>query len=150
MQTAHGEYPILPPRGDAIAEVLHFDRTIRFRTPPITIAAKLIYISRREMTPLQTPSDIPVDRPAALAQGINWGQTRADITEVNSHSSAQLVPTSDWNWKSTLTPEQRQGLAQWMASGKVDCWCVPICLSSFLVQPSTLDPRNARISIACN
>jgi hypothetical protein len=107
MQTAHGEYPILPPRGDAIAEVLHFDRTIRFRAPPITIAAKLIYISRREMTPLQSPSDLPVDRPAALAQGINWGQTQADITEVNSHSSAQLVPTSDWNWKSTLTPEQR-------------------------------------------
>jgi hypothetical protein len=60
------------------------------------------------MTPLQAPSDLPVDRPTALEQGINWGQTQADITEVNSHSSAQLVPTSDWNWKSTLTPEQRR------------------------------------------
>ncbi len=58
------------------------------------------------MTPLQCPSDLPVDRPAALAQGISRGQTQADIIEVNSHSSAQLVPASDWNWKSALTPEQ--------------------------------------------
>jgi hypothetical protein len=58
------------------------------------------------MTPLQCPPDLPVDRPAALAQGISWGQTQADIIEVNSHSSAQLVPASDWNWKSALTPEQ--------------------------------------------
>ncbi|KAF8481802.1 hypothetical protein DFH94DRAFT_408329 [Russula ochroleuca] len=108
IQTAHGDYPMLPPRGDATIEVLHFDRTIRFRTPPITTAAKLIYFSRREVTPLQTPPDLPVDRPAALAQGISWGQTQADIIEVNAHSSAQFVPASDWNWKSTLTPEQRQ------------------------------------------
>jgi hypothetical protein len=108
MHTAHGDYPILPPRGDATMEVLHFDRTIHFRPPPITAAAKLIYFSRREMTPLQTPPDLPVDRPAALAQGISWGQTQADIIEVNSHSSTQFVPPSDWNWKSTLTPEQRR------------------------------------------
>ena len=107
LQTAHGAYPVLPPRGDAVAEVLHFGRTIRFRTPPISIAAKLIYFSRREMTPLQCPSNIPPDRPTALEHGISWGQTQADIIEVNSHTSAQLVPTSDWNWKFTLTPEQR-------------------------------------------
>jgi hypothetical protein len=88
-------------------EVFHFDRNIRFRTPPITIAAKLIFFSRREVIPLQTPTNLPVDRPTALAQGISWGETQADIIEVNSHSSAEFVPASDWNWKSTLTPEQR-------------------------------------------
>lgn len=85
----------------------HFDHTIRFRAPPIAIAAKLIFFSRREVTPLQVPADLLVDRPTALAQGISWGQTQADLIEVNSHLSAQFVPPSDWDWKSTLTPEQR-------------------------------------------
>lgn len=107
MQTAHGEYPILPPRGDATKEMTHFDHTLHFRAPPITIAAKLIYFSRRETTPLQVPPDLLVDRPTALSQGISWGQTQADLVEVNSHTSAQLVPPSHWDWKSTLTPEQR-------------------------------------------
>lgn len=86
----------------------HYGRQIRFRTPPITIAAKLIYFSRRETIPLTTPDGIPVDRPAALAQGVTWGQTRADIIEVNSHFGAQFVDPSHWDWKSTLTPEQRR------------------------------------------
>ncbi|KAI9507819.1 hypothetical protein F5148DRAFT_1201960 [Russula earlei] len=107
LQTAHGEYPIIPPRGDTVAEVYHFGRTIRFRPPPITVAAKLIYFSRREMIPLISPPDLPVDRPTALAQGISWGQTQADIIEVNSHAGAKFVPASDWDWKSSLTPEQR-------------------------------------------
>ena len=88
-------------------EEIHFGRAIRFRTPPITIAAKLIYFSRREVIPLAAPPNLPIDRPAALAQGISWGQTRADIDEVNSHAGAQFVPASHWDWKSTLTPEQR-------------------------------------------
>jgi hypothetical protein len=108
LQTTHGEYPVFPPRGDTIVEVFHFDRLIRFRTPPITIAAKLIYFSRRETIPLAIPNDLPVDRPTALAQGISWGQTQADIIEVNEHAGAQFVDTSDWDWKSTLTPEQRR------------------------------------------
>jgi hypothetical protein len=107
LQTAHGDYPVLPPRGDTIPETTHFDRTIRFRTPPITIAAKLIYFSRRETIPLVVPPGLPVDRPAALAQGISWGQTQADIIEVNSHLGARFVPASHWDWKSTLAPEQR-------------------------------------------
>jgi hypothetical protein len=88
--------------------VFHFGRPIRFRTPPITIAAKLLYFSRRETIPLAIPDDLPVDRPTALAQGQSWGQTQADIIEVNSHAGAQFVDSSDWDWKSTLTPEQRQ------------------------------------------
>ncbi|KAI0295023.1 hypothetical protein BC826DRAFT_1104480 [Russula brevipes] len=107
LQTAHGDYPILPPRRDTIPETTHFDRTIRFRTPPITIAAKLIYFSRRETIPLVVPPGLPVDRPAALAQGISWGPTQADIIEVNSHFGARFVPASHWDWKSTLAPEQR-------------------------------------------
>ena len=107
-QSEHGEYPVFPPRGDTIVEMFHYGRSIRFRTPPITIAAKLIYFSRRETIPLAIPSDLPVDRAAALAQRRNWGPTQADIIEVNSHTGAQFVDASDWDWKSTLTPEQRR------------------------------------------
>ncbi len=88
--------------------MFHYGRSIHFRTPPITIAAKLIYFSRRETIPLAIPSDLPVDRADALAQRRNWGPTQADIIEVNSHTGAQFVDASDWDWKSTLTPEQRR------------------------------------------
>jgi len=88
--------------------VNHFDRNIRFRTPPVTAAARLLYFSRREMIPLDIPSVLPLDWPTALAQGIHPPQTQADIIEVNSHAGAQFVPPSHWDWKSTLTPEQQQ------------------------------------------
>ena len=60
------------------------------------------------MTPLDIPSAYPVDWPTAMAQGIHTPQTQADIIEVNSHAGAQFVPPSHWDWKSTLTPEQRE------------------------------------------
>jgi hypothetical protein len=107
LQTAHGEYPIYSPRGDASIELFHYGRPIRFRTPPITIAAKLIYFSRRETIPLVIPDDLPDDRAAAIAQNNNSSLTKADIIEVNSHVGAQFVDASDWDWKSSLTPEQR-------------------------------------------
>jgi hypothetical protein len=88
--------------------VFQFGRPIRFRTPPITITAKLLYFSRHEMIPLDIPSELPIDRPTALARNISWGQTQADIIEVNSHPGAQFVDASDWDWKSRLSPEQRQ------------------------------------------
>jgi hypothetical protein len=86
----------------------HYDRVIRFRAPPVTAAARLLYFSRRETTPLDIPSAYPVDWPTAMAQGIHTPQTQADIIEVNSHAGAQFVPPSHWDWKSTLTPEQRE------------------------------------------
>jgi hypothetical protein len=104
----HSEYPVLPPRGDTIVEVFHFGRPIRFRTPPITIAAKLLYFSRRNIIPPSVLSNLPVDRPTALQQDISWGQTQADIIEVNSHASAQFVDAPDWDWKSIRSPEQAQ------------------------------------------
>jgi hypothetical protein len=96
LQTAHGEYPIYPPRGDAIVEVFHSGCPIYFRMPPITIAAKLIDFSRRETIPLVIPDDIPDDRAAAIAQNNNSSLTKADIIEVNSHVGAQFVDASDW------------------------------------------------------
>lgn len=107
LETAHGQYPVFPSRNGPIALVNHFDRNIRFRTPPVTAAARLLYFSRREMIPLDIPSVLPVDWPTALAQGIHPPQTQADIIEVNLHAGAQFVPPSHWDWKSTLTPEQR-------------------------------------------
>ena len=86
----------------------HFDRDIRFRTPPVTAAARLLYFSRREMIPLDIPATLPVDWPTAHAQGIHPPQTQADIIEVNTHACAHFVPPSHWDWKSTLTPEQRR------------------------------------------
>ena len=108
MQTVHGQYPVFPSRDDPIALVNHYDRIIRFRAPPVTAAARLLYFSRREMVPLDIPSALPVDWPTAMAQGISTSQTQADIIEVNSHAGAQFVPPSHWDWKSALTPEQRE------------------------------------------
>ncbi|KAI9444668.1 hypothetical protein H4582DRAFT_1910428 [Lactarius indigo] len=108
LETAHGQYPVFPSRDDPIASVNHFGRNIRFRTPPVTAAARLLYFSRREMIPLDIPSVLPLDWPTAIAQGIQPPQTQADIIEVNSHAGAQFVPPSHWDWKSTLTPEQRR------------------------------------------
>jgi len=193
LQTAHGEYPALPPRGDTIAEVDHYCRRIRFRTPPITVAAKLIYFSRRETIPLSIPPDLHIDRPTALALGISWGQTQADIVEVNSHAGAQFVPPSEWDWKSTLTPEQRlieeDGIARrgllspsaawdddwerfarcwdpWADAelkgpvykfGSLDgLWQGRLLVRSHLISlpfrsdPSTLDPRRARVYVTCD
>ena len=88
--------------------VHHYDRVIRFRAPPVTAAARLLYFSRREVIPLDIPSQLPPDWPTAIEQGIHTPQTQADIIEVNSHAGAQFVPPSHWDWKSALTPEQRE------------------------------------------
>lgn len=108
LETVHGQYPVFPSRDDPVALVNHYDRVIRFRAPPITAAARLLYFSRREMIPLDIPSTLPVDWPTAVAEGVHTAQTQADIIEVNSHAVAQFVPPSHWDWKSTLTPEQRE------------------------------------------
>jgi len=108
LETAHGQYPVFPSRDDPVAMVNYYDRTIRFRAPLVTAAARLLYFSRREMIPLDIPSALPVDWPTAMAQNVHPPQTQADIIEVNSHAGAQFVPPSHWDWKSELTPEQRE------------------------------------------
>ena len=60
------------------------------------------------MIPLDILSALPVDWLIALAQGVRPPQTQADIIEVNSHAGAHLVPSSHWDWNSTLTSEQRR------------------------------------------
>jgi hypothetical protein len=42
-----------------------------------------------------------------MAQGIHTTQMQFNIIEANSHTSAQPVPLSHWDWKFTLTLEQR-------------------------------------------
>ena len=53
--------------------------------PLITAAAKLIYISRREASPITVPTVIPVDREAAERMSLRWsGATQADLIELDS------------------------------------------------------------------
>ena len=42
-----------------------------------------------------------------MAQGIHTTQMQFNIIEANSHTGAQPVPLSHWDWKFTLTLEQR-------------------------------------------
>lgn len=77
-----------------ILRVNYCGRVIRFRAPPVTATARLLYFARLETFPLDIPSVLPVDWPTAMAQGVHTAQTQADIIEVNSHAGAQFVPPS--------------------------------------------------------
>ncbi|KAI0053416.1 hypothetical protein FA95DRAFT_1579522 [Auriscalpium vulgare] len=107
LQTVHGYYPHYREARETQHVFMHYGQEIRICPPPITAAAKLLYFSRREIVPLAIPPTLPVDRAQALALGITRGQTQADIIEVNSHLGAQPLPPTDWDWKESLTPEQR-------------------------------------------
>ncbi|KAI0320061.1 hypothetical protein OF83DRAFT_1053867 [Amylostereum chailletii] len=106
VRSVHGNYPHYrspPPEGEYTR--FHFGQRVLLRAPPIASAAKLLYFSHREAVPLVVPSNLPVDRAAAIAQG-HAGQTQADIHEVNAHRSAKLLPATSWDFLAELSPEQ--------------------------------------------
>ncbi|KAJ7728590.1 hypothetical protein DFH07DRAFT_998824 [Mycena maculata] len=88
--TAHGPYPVyLDPRR-AWSQV-HFSARPTLVPPLVTVAAKLVYFSRRETVPFSIPPHLPRDRAAARAAGITHvGPNQDDIHEVNAHLNARL------------------------------------------------------------
>ncbi|KAF5332520.1 hypothetical protein D9611_005262 [Ephemerocybe angulata] len=59
----------------------HQDQSVTLHLPPISAAAKLVFMSRREAKPMGNVPHLPVDRAAARARGVG-GPTQADLGEV--------------------------------------------------------------------
>ncbi|KAJ7153509.1 hypothetical protein C8R43DRAFT_1106735 [Mycena crocata] len=88
--TAHGPYPIyLDPR--RAWSQIHFSSRPCIIPPLVTIAAKLVYFSRREIIPFGIPPHLPLNREQALAAGITRiGPNQDDIKEVNEYLNHRL------------------------------------------------------------
>ena len=91
-----------------MTHIPHFTGTISLSHPLITVAAKLLYLARREVQPIQVPPTLIVDRATALAQNrTGIFPTQADIIEFNSYRGSQFVDKGNWDaWKEGLTQEE--------------------------------------------
>jgi hypothetical protein len=106
--TPHGLWPLYRRHEDVVSHVHHFTGTISLSHPLITVAAKLLYLSRREVQPIQVPPTLIVDRATALAQNrTGIFPTQADIIEFNRYRGSQFVDKGNWDaWKEGLTQEE--------------------------------------------
>ena len=90
VSTAHGPYP---PYRDVHTVALtrtHFSVNVPLMAPPISIAARLLYFSRSEATPIAVAPGVPDSRQAALQNGQDWVlPTRIDIDEFNAQEAAR-------------------------------------------------------------
>lgn len=124
--TPHGIWPLYRRPEDVVSRIPHFTGTIALSHPLITVAAKLLYLARREAQPIQVPPTLIVDRPTALAQGrTGVFPTQADIIEFNRYRGSQFVDKGNWDeWKDGLTLEELHAEASsiWLPTLK--------CLSS--------------------
>ncbi|KAJ7028410.1 hypothetical protein C8F04DRAFT_64024 [Mycena alexandri] len=95
--TAHGPYPVYLNPERAWSQI-HFSSRPVITPPLVTVAAKLVYFSRRETVPFSVPPHLPLNREHALAAGINRvGPNQDDIQEVNAHLNERL-PEARAGW----------------------------------------------------
>ena len=135
--TPHGFYPpYRKPETLAITH-LHYNVRLEISVPPITIAAKLLYFARSEATPFDFPTNLPVDRAAAIAAGyLQPMPTQADYRQFNEHKGAKVLERGDWDWRSKMDEEEgkleddgvwRKGLkaksARWDNDWQRWCYC---------------------------
>jgi hypothetical protein len=99
--TPHGIWPLYRRPEDVVSHIPHFTGTISLSHPLITVAAKLLYLSRREVQPIQVPPTLIIDRATALAQNrTGVFPTQADIIEFNRYRGSQFVDKGNWDdWK---------------------------------------------------
>ena len=94
--TAHGPYPPYRDAHTVTVKRTHFSLQLALMPPPISLAARLLYFSRSEATPIVPQDNVPEDRAQALALGQNWVRpTRVDLLEFNAQRAARpplLVP----------------------------------------------------------
>jgi hypothetical protein len=76
---------------------------IPISTPLLTIAAKLLFVARKEMFPIRGPPHLP----QAPGPGV-IGATQEDYKEVNKSPGARLCRVVTWNWD-TGSPNQVGG-----------------------------------------
>ncbi|KAF7976205.1 hypothetical protein HWV62_7390 [Athelia sp. TMB] len=110
--TAHGPFPLYRELSELIEDVFHYDINIEFSRPLVTVAAKMLYFSRREIIPIGIPPHLPVDRAQAIALGhTHVRPTQADVREVNAHQSVRMVPPPNWNYRDSLSPAELDAMA---------------------------------------
>jgi hypothetical protein len=101
-QTVHGIYPQYR-EGCSSKMPLYHARNLEVGVPLASIAAKLVYFSRREVLPIGVPLDFPRTREHAFQLGLTMvGPTQEDIQELNDHKIAKLVPETTWDWWSKI------------------------------------------------
>ncbi|TCD63351.1 hypothetical protein EIP91_005652, partial [Steccherinum ochraceum] len=113
LMTPHGFYPLYRQPNLVAERHLHFNIPMDIAPPLITVAAKLLYFSRSEAMEIQFPSQLPVDRAAALALHAQQypnerpypSPTQTDWREFNAHKGAKLVDLGTWDWRSEMTLE---------------------------------------------
>ncbi|KAJ7133407.1 hypothetical protein C8R44DRAFT_899892 [Mycena epipterygia] len=131
--TAHGQYPIYLDPGRAWSQV-HFSARPVIIPPLVTVAAKLVYFSRRETVPFIVPPHLPLNREHALAAGITRvSPNQDDILEVNAHLNAHL-PEVRPGWG---TPPDGEPLSMRWDS---DWWRLRKCFSMWREPDRRLGP----------
>lgn len=104
-RTPHGIYPHYRISQRKLTS--HYDSPIALAIPPIAMAARIIYFSRRSLRPFAIPSALPIDRAHATSLGMtNIGPTQADLVEFNSFKVPQYPKETKWDWREDLTPVQ--------------------------------------------
>ena len=120
--TPHGLWPLYRRPEDVVSDIPHFTGTISLSHPLITVAAKLLYLARREVQPIQVPPTLIVDRATALAQNrTGIFPTQADIIEFNRYRGSQFIDKGNWDaWKEGLTFEELriEASSTWLPSLK--------------------------------
>ncbi|KAF8841882.1 hypothetical protein BDN67DRAFT_966604 [Paxillus ammoniavirescens] len=84
----HGIYP--PDRPSKVV-LQYFGEPTTLHLPPIALFAILSYFSRLEKNTLKIPPELPANRQDAIAMGILWGPTKADIEHFNTHCTTRLA-----------------------------------------------------------
>lgn len=107
--TAHGPYPLYREPHPFLERVEHFGRFLEFSPPLISIAAKMLYFSRREIVPIRIPTILPIDRAHAISLGDTYVHpTQADVHEVNTHQSVKIVQRPPWDYRTNMSDEETQ------------------------------------------
>ena len=107
--TAHGPYPLYRETHLLIEDVKHFGRHLEFSRPLVTIAAKLLYFTRREMVPIGIPTHLPIDRDHAISLGhTHVRPTQADVHEVNNYHSVSTVEHGPWDYLARMSNEEQK------------------------------------------
>ncbi|KIM38129.1 hypothetical protein M413DRAFT_30278 [Hebeloma cylindrosporum] len=84
-------YPIYPSNESILQP--HFRARIALRPPLASIAAKLLYVSRREVRKIGVPPHLPLVRgPDTI------GPTQADYHQLNKGKAAPLPRGARWDW----------------------------------------------------
>ncbi|KAG2141086.1 hypothetical protein DEU56DRAFT_283244 [Suillus clintonianus] len=102
---AHGAFPLY--RSGSARSTHFYDRTdLEIGIPLASTAAKLIFFSRRQVTPIGVPIHLPLNRQHAIQLGFGEqiGPTQEDVHELNQHNVVKHVPATTWDDHIDTTP----------------------------------------------